>query len=114
VSSTTVPVGTSGRQRPYLNWKHRRAPDNGDELQIGKFKLVFLQGGSERIERSLSIGRRQPLQDEPDITISKIRFLSRGLLDPESAPSGYRKFYEEDIERLRWILRQKENFSRSR
>jgi DNA-binding transcriptional MerR regulator len=43
----------------------------------------------------------------PDITISKIRFLeSRGLLDPERTPSGYRKFYEPDVERLRWILRQ--------
>ncbi|MDQ6697943.1 MAG: MerR family DNA-binding transcriptional regulator [Actinomycetota bacterium] len=48
------------------------------------------------------------LQDEfPDITISKIRFLeSQGLLDPERTPSGYRKFYDADIERLRWILRQ--------
>ena len=53
------------------------------------------------------------LQDEfPDITISKIRFLeSQGLLDPERTPSGYRKFYEADIERLRWILQQqRENF----
>ncbi len=62
----------------------------------------------------LSIGEvLNLLQDEfPDITISKIRFLeSQGLLDPERTPSGYRKFYEEDIERLRWILRQqKENF----
>jgi DNA-binding transcriptional MerR regulator len=66
-------------------------------------------------ERShLSIGEvLNLLQDEfPDITISKIRFLeSQGLLDPERTPSGYRKFYEEDIERLRWILRQqKDNF----
>lgn len=47
-----------------------------------------------------------------DITISKIRFLeSQGLLDPERTPSGYRKFYEVDVERLRWILRQqRENF----
>jgi DNA-binding transcriptional MerR regulator len=53
------------------------------------------------------------LQDEfPDITISKIRFLeSQGLLDPERTPSGYRKFYDSDIDRLRWILRQqRENF----
>ena len=48
------------------------------------------------------------LQDDfPDVTISKIRFLeSQGLLDPERTPSGYRKFYEADIERLRWVLRQ--------
>jgi DNA-binding transcriptional MerR regulator len=48
------------------------------------------------------------LRDEfPDVTISKIRFLeSQGLLDPERTPSGYRKFYDNDVERLRWILRQ--------
>src|SRR5918999_3920613 len=42
----------------------------------------------------------------PDITISKIRFLEgEGLIEPERTPSGYRKFYETDIERLRSILR---------
>lgn len=41
------------------------------------------------------------------MTISKIRFLeSQGLVDPERTPSGYRKFYDQDVERLRWILRQ--------
>jgi len=57
----------------------------------------------------LSIGEvLSLLKDEfPDVTISKIRFLeSQGLLDPERTPSGYRKFYETDVERLRWILRQ--------
>ena len=62
----------------------------------------------------LSIGEVLSLlqQDFPDVSISKIRFLeSQGLLDPERTPSGYRKFYEADIERLRWILRQqRENF----
>ncbi len=61
-------------------------------------------------ERShLSIGEvLSLLRDEfPDVTISKIRFLeSQGLVDPERTPSGYRKFYEHDVERLRWILRQ--------
>ena len=42
----------------------------------------------------------------PDITISKIRFLeSEGLIEPERTPSGYRKFYADDLERLRSILR---------
>jgi DNA-binding transcriptional MerR regulator len=42
----------------------------------------------------------------PDITISKIRFLeSEGLIDPERTPSGYRKFYDKDLDRLRSILR---------
>jgi DNA-binding transcriptional MerR regulator len=62
----------------------------------------------------LSIGEvLSLLQGEfPDITISKIRFLeSQGLIDPERTPSGYRKFYEADIRRLRWILQQqRENF----
>ena len=43
--------------------------------------------------------------DFPDITISKIRFLeSEGLIDPERTPSGYRKFYQKDMDRLRFIL----------
>jgi DNA-binding transcriptional MerR regulator len=48
------------------------------------------------------------LRDEfPDITISKIRFLeSQGLVEPERTPSGYRKFYAQDVERLRFVLRQ--------
>ena len=62
----------------------------------------------------LSIGEVLNLlqQEFPDVTISKIRFLeSQGLLDPERTPSGYRKFYPPDIDRLRWILRQqRENF----
>lgn len=42
----------------------------------------------------------------PDITISKIRFLeSEGLIEPERTPSGYRKFFIEDLERLKSILR---------
>jgi DNA-binding transcriptional MerR regulator len=42
----------------------------------------------------------------PDITISKIRFLeSEGLITPERTPSGYRKFYADDVDRLKSILR---------
>jgi len=57
----------------------------------------------------LSIGEvLDELQREfPDVTISKIRFLeSQGLIDPERTPSGYRRFYLPDLERLRWILLQ--------
>lgn len=46
-------------------------------------------------------------EEFPDVTVSKIRFLeSQGLIAPERTPSGYRKFYRPDIERLRWILVQ--------
>jgi len=62
----------------------------------------------------LSIGDVLSLLREefPDVTISKIRFLeSQGLVNPERSPSGYRKFYEQDVERLSWVLRQqRENF----
>ena len=57
----------------------------------------------------LSIGDVLTLlrQEFPDVTISKIRFLeSQGLVNPERTPSGYRKFYDPDVERLRWVLRQ--------
>jgi DNA-binding transcriptional MerR regulator len=48
------------------------------------------------------------LRDEfPDITISKIRFLeSQGLVEPERTPSGYRRFYAGDVDRLRYVLQQ--------
>ena len=55
-------------------------------------------------------------RSSPDITISKIRFLeSEGLIEPERTPSGYRKFYEKDVDRLRSILRmQRDEYLPSR
>lgn len=42
----------------------------------------------------------------PDVSISKIRFLeSEGLISPERAPSGYRRYSQGDVDRLRYILR---------
>ncbi|MBR7193329.1 MerR family transcriptional regulator [Gordonia sp. SCSIO 19800] len=55
----------------------------------------------------MSIGTvlAQLRDDFPDITISKIRFLeSEGLVTPERAPSGYRRFSQADCERLRFVL----------
>ncbi len=82
---------------------------NGDEVQIGKFRLVFLtgpkQGDDDRGIRRLvsapdspalagmSIGAVLDLlrPDFPDVTISKIRFLeAEGLVTPQRAASGYR------------------------
>ena len=46
-------------------------------------------------------------QEHPDLTISKIRFLeSQGLISPQRTPSGYRKFFDSDVEQLNWILAQ--------
>jgi DNA-binding transcriptional MerR regulator len=41
----------------------------------------------------------------PDISISKIRFLeTEGLISPQRAPSGYRRYTDADVERLRYVL----------
>lgn len=45
-------------------------------------------------------------EDHPSITIPKIRFLEeKGLIKPQRTAAGYRKFAEEDVERLRYVLR---------
>ena len=51
-------------------------------------------------------------EEHPDLTISKIRFLeSQGLIAPQRTPSGYRKFFDADVERLNWVLiQQRDNF----
>ncbi len=42
-----------------------------------------------------------------DISISKVRYLeSKGLVEPERADSGYRRYHDADIAQLRWVLRQ--------
>lgn len=47
----------------------------------------------------------------PSLSISKIRYLEReGLLEPERTASGYRKFSYDDVERLRFILRQQKRY----
>ena len=52
------------------------------------------------------------LEEFPDVTISKIRFLeSQGLISPERTSSGYRKFYQADVDLLRVILiEQRKNY----
>jgi DNA-binding transcriptional MerR regulator len=52
------------------------------------------------------------VEEFPDVTISKIRFLeSQGLIAPERTAAGYRKFTDAEIERLRFVLReQRENY----
>ena len=55
----------------------------------------------------LSIGEVLELvrPEFPDVSISKIRFLeAEGLISPERTASGYRKFYDSDVKRLRYIL----------
>lgn len=67
---------------------------------------------SQRTYRSIGDVLTLLRAEFPDITISKIRFLeSQGLVSPQRSPSGYRKFFDEDIERLRYVLvQQREHF----
>ena len=64
--------------------------------------------------RRLTIGAvRDRLADEfPDISISKIRYLEgRGPIVPRRTQSGYRLYSDDDVERLRTILRlQRDEF----
>ena len=52
-------------------------------------------------------------QQFPDVTVSKIRFLeSEGLISPQRTASGYRRFTQEDVDRLRYILTtQRDNYT---
>jgi DNA-binding transcriptional MerR regulator len=66
------------------------------------------------VGRALTIGAVcRLLQEEfPDVSISKIRYLEdQGLLTLRRTGGGYRLFSEEDVERLRTILRlQRDEF----
>jgi DNA-binding transcriptional MerR regulator len=58
-------------------------------------------GATRSIGQVLAILR----PDFPEISISKIRFLeSEGLVAPQRAASGYRRYTDADIERLRYVL----------
>ncbi len=48
------------------------------------------------------------LKDEfPEVSVSKVRFLEdQGLVHPSRSESGYRQFFADDVERLRFILQQ--------
>jgi DNA-binding transcriptional MerR regulator len=73
---------------------------------------VTRAAAATRSSSTLTIGdvlsRLKP--DFPDLTISKIRFLEdAGLIQPERTPSGYRKFSQADVARLRYVLSQQKD-----
>jgi DNA-binding transcriptional MerR regulator len=75
---------------------------------------VSATAATQADERPLTIGAVCRLLSEefPDISISKIRYLEdQGLLAPRRTPGRYRLFGEDDVERLRTILRlQRDEF----
>lgn len=63
------------------------------------------RGGSARALVGIGQVLEELRQEFPDVSPSKIRFLeAEGLITPERASSGYRRFAVADIERLRFIL----------
>jgi len=68
---------------------------------------VRVPGASRASSANVGIGQvlAELRPDFPDISPSKIRFLeAEGLIQPQRAESGYRRFAVADIERLRYIL----------
>ena len=62
----------------------------------------------EASTRPLTVGAvvRALVEEFPDLTISKVRFLEgEGLVTPSRTESGYRQFSAADVERLRYVLR---------
>jgi DNA-binding transcriptional MerR regulator len=77
------------------------APRSGSGNAGSQGSRSSTKSGSRSIGQVLSSLRG----DFPDISISKIRFLeTEGLISPERAPSGYRRYASADIERLRYVL----------
>ncbi|MBP3087573.1 MerR family transcriptional regulator [Corynebacterium sp. sy017] len=64
--------------------------------------------------KTMSIGvvLEQLKKEFPDVTVSKIRFLeAEGLVSPQRTSSGYRRFTQADLDRLRFILTtQRDNY----
>jgi DNA-binding transcriptional MerR regulator len=57
--------------------------------------------------RSIGEVLEELVEDFPDVSVSKIRFLeAQGLISPGRTRSGYRQFSESDVALLRWILAQ--------
>jgi len=70
-------------------------------------QLAAAKGFAPRPSKLFTIGQvlDQLVPDFPDLTPSKLRFLEeQGLVMPERTPSGYRKFTDMHIERIRIIL----------
>jgi DNA-binding transcriptional MerR regulator len=70
--------------------------------------------GPRRVQKSMTIGSvcKALVQEFPDISISKIRYLEdQKLLAPRRTQGGYRLYTPNDIQRLRTILRlQRDEF----
>ena len=87
-----------------------------DELALERASAVAgAAGGAGGVrQKSITIGAvcKALVQEFPDISISKIRYLEdQKLLTPRRTPGGYRLYTQGDVARLRTILRmQRDEF----
>src|SRR4249919_1076546 len=90
-------------------------PETIDDQQVELPDDTEAEAGSgEPRSKSLTIGAvtKALLQEFPDISISKIRYLEdQKLLTPRRTAGGYRLYSTSDVTRLRTILRlQRDEF----
>ena len=79
-------------------------PGGGGGDAAGSGKQAEQSGATGTMSIGEVLGILKP--EFPDITVSKIRFLEgAGLVQPDRSASGYRKFSEDDVARLRFVLR---------
>ena len=79
-------------------------PGGGGGDAAGSGKPAERSGATGAMSIGEVLGILKP--EFPDITVSKIRFLEgAGLVQPDRSASGYRKFSEDDVARLRFVLR---------
>jgi DNA-binding transcriptional MerR regulator len=79
-------------------------PGGGGGDAAGSGKPAEQSGATGTMSIGEVLGILKP--EFPDITVSKIRFLEgAGLVQPDRSASGYRKFSEDDVARLRFVLR---------
>jgi DNA-binding transcriptional MerR regulator len=83
------------------------------EADVAESPSLEKDGGKGR-QKALTIGAvcKALVQEFPDISISKIRYLEdQKLLTPRRTPGGYRLYTQNDVARLRTILRmQRDEF----
>ncbi|WP_231580538.1 transcriptional regulator FtsR [Corynebacterium kalinowskii] len=94
--------------------KSASSPSAVQTQKVKAPRISAAKSPAKKAPKTMSIGvvldRLQ--QEFDDITVSKIRFLeSEGLVSPQRTASGYRRFTEADVERLRYILiTQRDNY----
>ncbi|CAB0748815.1 MerR family transcriptional regulator [Corynebacterium diphtheriae] len=89
-------------------------PQRNDSGSAGSYQPRPQSSSLSSSKKTMSIGvvLAKITAEFPDVTVSKIRYLeSEGLITPQRTSTGYRRFTQDDVERLRYILvTQRDNY----